>query len=193
VRYLLVAIIVVSLLGCVPYSDNPLTDPSEQNIDSSILGTWFWKTENESGYIHIGIDEKSKLLRLVMLDFDKDGELEASEFSGHTSSLEENKYLNLKWVRPADEDAGYIFVKYNVNQEVLGISMITTDAVEKGIDNGSLNGKMEKGQWSSSIHITEGKKNLQQFILQNDKALFPETKYLQKLKIPNNTMKSDRR
>ena len=38
-RYLLVAIILVSLIGCVPYSDNPLTDPGEQDIDSSIVGT----------------------------------------------------------------------------------------------------------------------------------------------------------
>jgi len=186
VRYFFVAIIVVSLLGCVPYSDNPLTNPTEQNIDSSILGTWFWKAENESGYIHIGIDEKSKLLRLIMLDFDKDWELEASEFSGHTSSLEGNKYLNLS---PANEPPGYIFVKYNVNQEVLGISMITTDAIEKGIDNGFLNGEVKKGKWSSSIHITEGQKELQQFILKNDKALFPETKYLQKLKMPDNPIK----
>jgi len=74
VRYFFVAILVVSLLGCVPYSDNPLTNPSEQSIDSSILGTWFWKDGAETGYLHIGIiDEESKLLRLIMLDFDKDG------------------------------------------------------------------------------------------------------------------------
>ncbi len=187
-RYLLVAITVVSILACVPYSDNPLTDPSEQSIDPSILGTWFWKDKDETGYIHIGIDKESKLLRLIMLDFDKDGELEVSEFSGHTSSLEENKYLNLKWVRPADEPAGYMFVRYNVNQELLGISMINTDAAEKAIDHGSLNGEVKKGEWSSAIHITEAQKKLQQFILRNDRALFPETKYLKKLKAPDNTI-----
>jgi len=84
-------------------------------------------------------------------------------------------------------------VKYNVNQELLGISMIITDAVEKGIDNGSLNGEVTKSKWSSSIHITEGQKELQQFILKNDKALFPETKYLPRLKMPNNTTKAGRR
>ncbi|MBW1744761.1 MAG: hypothetical protein JRJ47_15255 [Deltaproteobacteria bacterium] len=105
-----------------------------------------------------------------MLEFDKNWELEASEFSGHTSSLEGNKYLNLS---PANEPPGYIF----------------TDAVEKGIDNGFLNGEVKRGKWSSSIHITEGQKELQQFILKNDKALFPETKYLQKLKMPDNPIK----
>jgi len=149
VRYFFVAILVVSLLGCVPYSDNPLTNPSEQSIDSSILGTWFWKDGAETGYLHIGIIDEESLS-------------EASEFSGHTSSLEGNKYLNLS---PANEPPGYIFVKYNVNQELLGISMIITDAVEKGIDNGSLNGEVTKSKWSSSIHITEGQKNgLRRFI-----------------------------
>jgi hypothetical protein len=190
-RYLLVTIILVSLLGCVPYSDNPLTDPGEQDIDSSIFGTWFWKEKDENGYIHIGIDEKSKLLRLVMLDFYKDGELEASEFSGHTSSLEKNRYLNLKEVSHEDEPAGYIFVKYSVNDEKLCISLIETDAVKKAITNGSLNGEVKKEQWSSSIHITEEKKKLQQFILQNDKALFPETKCLRKLKTPDDPVQQE--
>ncbi len=191
-RYFLTALIAISLLSCVPYSDNPLTPPGENNLDSSILGTWFWKDENESGYIHIGIDCESKLLRLIMLEFDKHGELEASEFSGHTSSLEGNKYLNLKWVRPADKDAGYIFVKYNLNQELLGISIMRADVTEKAIKNGSLNGKVKKEKWFSSIHITEGQKKLQQFILRNDKELFQETKYLPKLKLPNNAMNADR-
>ncbi len=53
-RYFLTALIAISLLSCVPYSDNPLTPPGDKNIDSSILGTWFWKDENESGYIHKG-------------------------------------------------------------------------------------------------------------------------------------------
>lgn len=191
-HYFWVAITVISLLGCVPSSDNPLTDPSEKTIDSSILGTYFWKDENEPGYIHIGIDKESNLLRLIMLELDKDGELEATEFSGHTSSLEKNKYLNLKCVRPANEFAGYIFVKYNVNQDLLGISIMKTNVVEKAINNGSLNGKVKKGKWSWSVHITEGQKKIQQFILRNDKELFTETAYLPKLRLPNNTMNSDR-
>jgi hypothetical protein len=185
VRYLLVAIIIVSLLGCVPYSDNPLTDPGEQNIDSSILGTWFWKDKNESGYLHIGMDEESKL-RFVMAVFKKDGELETSEFLGHTSSLEQNTYLNLC---PKNDPGGYMFVKYSVHHETLNISLINTDEVEKAIANSSLNGEIKKEKWSSSIHITEEQKRLQQFIIQNDKALFPETKYLQKLKTPDSPAK----
>jgi hypothetical protein len=188
VRYFLVAIIVASLLGCVPNSDSPLTDRGEQNIDTSILGTWFWKDENESGYIHIGLDEDLNLLRFVMAVFDKDGELDTSQFSGHTSSLDEKRYLNLC---PANDPGGYMFVKYSVNHETLSISLMDTDPVKQAITNGSLNGEVIKEQWSSSIHITEEQNKLQQFILHNDKALFPETKCFQKLKAPGDPLKQE--
>ena len=95
-RYFLITFSIIFVLGCVPYSDNPLTTPGKEQIDSAIFGTWFWKDDNESGYIHIGPDKKSKLLRLLMLEFDRNGELAVSEFSGHTSSLEGSRYLNLK-------------------------------------------------------------------------------------------------
>mgnify|MGYP001817757329 CR=1 FL=1 len=187
-RYLLVAIITISLLGCIPYSDNPLTDPGKQDIDSSIMGTWFWKEKNENGYIHIGLDEDSKQLRFVMAVFDKDGGLDTSQFSGHTSSLGENTYLNLY---PSHEPGGYMLVKYSFKKDTLGIALTNTDVVEKAINNGSLNGEIKKGQWSSSIHITEEQKKLQQFVLHNDKALFPETKYMGKLKTSDDRVEQE--
>ena len=185
-RYFWIVFSIICVLGCVPHSDNPLTDPNKEQIDSSILGTWFWKDENESGYIHIGLDEKSKLLRLIMLEFDKDRELEASEFSGHTSSLEGNKYLNLKWVHPVqNEITGYMFVKYIVSSGSLGIALMDKRVIEKAIEAGTLQGKVKKDGWSSAVRIIEGQKKLQEFIMENNKELFPEMKYLAKLKLPN--------
>ena len=185
-RYFLVTILAVFVLGCVPYSDNPLTNPNEEQIDSSILGTWIWKDKNESGFIHIGLDGKKKLLKLIMVDFDKDEALEVSEFSGHTSLLKENRYLNLKWVSPPRaEFPGYLFVKYIVGSDSLGIALMDSGVVEKAITEGALNGNVKKEKWSVSVHITEGGKKLQEFVREKDKALFPEMEYLQKLKLPN--------
>ena len=124
-----------------------------------------------------------------MLDFDKDGELEASEFSGHTSSLEGSKYLNLKWVRPVqNEITGYMFVKYKVSSESLGIAFIDKGVIEKAIEDGTLHGKLKKGNWFSMVRIIEGQKKLQEFILKKNKELFPEIKYLAKLKLPTRQM-----
>ena len=185
-RYFLITFSIIFVLGCVPYSDNPLTTPGKEQIDSAIFGTWFWKEDNESGYIHIGPDKKSKLLRLLMLEFDRDGELEVSEFSGHTSSLEGSRYLNLKWVRPAQGDiTGYMFIKYRVSSGSLGIALMDSKVAEKAIKKGLLKGEVKKSDWSSSVRITEGQEKLQKFILRKDNELFPEMKYLQKLELPN--------
>ncbi len=185
-RSFLILLSIVFVLGCVPYSENPLTPASEETLDSSLIGTWFWKDENESGYIHIGRYEKLKMLRLIMLDYDRDDELEISEFSGHTSLLDGNTYLNLKRVRPVrDETTGYLIVKYAVGSDSLGIALMDRDVVEKAIKGGELKGKVKKSNWSSSVYIAEGQKKLQEFILRKNKALFPEMKYLPKLKLPN--------
>ncbi len=178
-RYLSLLLFAFLIVGCVPDSEAPLTDPNKEQIDVSILGTWLWKDKSESGFIHIGLDKKSKLLRLIMVDFDRDEEMEASEFLGHTSLLEENRYLNLKWVHPPqDHIHGYIFVKYEVGSETLGIALMDGKVVEKAMESSSLKGKLEKDKLSYSIHITEDQKKLQGFVRRNDKALFPEMNYL---------------
>ena len=185
-RYFLIAVSLVFVLSCIPNSENPITDPNPEKIDLSILGTWFWKDENESGYIHIGLDGKTKLLKLVMIDTKSDGELDISEYSGHTSSLGGNSYLNLKWLRPEEfKTNGYFFVKYTISQSSLGIALIDSGFVVKAIEGRSLKGKLGKDKFFTSIYITEGQKKIQQFILNNDKALFPEIKYLPKLKLPD--------
>ena len=185
-RYFLIAVSLVFVLSCIPDSENPITDPNPEKIDLSILGTWFWKDENESGYIHIGLDGKTKLLKLVMIDTKSDGELDISEYSGHTSSLGGNSYLNLKWLRPEEfKTNGYFFVKYTISQSSLGIALIDSGFVVKAIEGRSLKGKLGKDKFFTSIYITEGQKKIQQFILNNDKALFPEIKYLPKLKLPD--------
>lgn len=183
-RYLLTAFLIIILQACVPHSDNPLTEPDKDMIDASILGTWFWDEDNESGYVHIGLDQETNLLRVIMLDFDGDNKLDESEYSGHTSSLGDNKYINLKWVRPSqDEITGYMLIKYDVGTDSLGIALMNKDIAEKAVKDGSLKGSV-KDEMFAAVHITDVQKQLQEFILQNDKELFAGMKFMQKLYLP---------
>lgn len=177
--------LLVFLLGCVPYSDNPLTDPDKATIDFSILGTWYWKEERESGYVHIGLDKESKLLRVIVVEFDKDGGLGVSEYSGHTSSMGDKAYLNIKEVRPPGEQQGYLFVKYRIQGERLGISIINNQAVVAAIKDGRLKGRIQESKWFSSPQITESQQALQPFILKNDKELFKDEARLHRLNLPH--------
>jgi hypothetical protein len=75
------AIRVFSLtLGCVPFSDNSLSLPSDGKWDSRLHGTWHWRNANETIYMHFGLDEKSSLIRVMIIEFDKDGDLNHSVY-----------------------------------------------------------------------------------------------------------------
>ena len=106
-----------------------------------------------------------------------------SDFSG---LIHESQSPTKKWIRPEKfKTNGYFFVKYIVSQDSLGLALMDSEFVVKAIEGGTLQGKLNKDKFFTSIYITEGQKKLQQFILNNDKALFPEIKYLPKLKLPD--------
>lgn len=183
-RYFLMIMLLIFVGGCIPDFDNPLTDPNKEKLDSALYGTWFWQEKNESGYIHVGWDKESKLLRAVMVEVGADGSVDVSEYSGHTSSLGNNQYLNLKWVRPENELKGYMVIKYRIEGESLAISLVDSKVIEKAIQEGSLKGTVSADKMAPSVRITEKQKKLQEFFLKNDKELFHEKTHLYKLKLP---------
>lgn len=184
-RYaVLLLMMIIFLGGCLAYSDNPLTDPNSETIDKGVLGTWFWNEENDRGFVHIGLDKESKLLQVIMIEHDKDGTIDISEFKGHTSSLGNNRYLNLKWVRPADEQTGYLLIKYSTGGKSLTISLADTEVVETAVKEGKLKGEVGKEKYAPSVSITEEQTKLRKFVLKHDKELFHEKSTLTGLTLP---------
>ncbi len=169
-------------VGCVVYSDHPITPEDKTAFDSLLFGTWFWNEKDEKGFLHFGIEEKSGLLHVMVVDLDKDGTQKVSEYLGHTSDLKGNKYLNLKQLRPDNKRKGYLFVKYRIKKNVLTISIIDNSTVEEAIKKGSLKGVVDDEK--SITRITEEQKKLQNFILKNDKKLFDEETSINRLSIP---------
>jgi len=185
-RLVSIFICIMLIWGCIPYSDNPITEPDEEKIDTAIFGSWFWNDAQDSGYIHIGRDEDTRMMRLVMSEFDKHGQLKVSEFLGHTSTLAGKTYMNLKWVRPAgDQPGGFLLVKYAMRPDALGLAVMSPGAVEEAIKSSALEGKLKKGNLTSEIRITAVSRQLQRFIQLNDQKLFPEMVYLQRVKLPD--------
>jgi hypothetical protein len=180
-RYLFWLWLAVVLGGCIPYSDNPLTPPDKQAPDAAILGTWFVHEEGETVFLHMGIDEKSKGLRVVMVEFDRDGEVKTSELTGHTSRLQDKTYLNLRWDRPAESETGYLFVKYQILGERIGFGLIRSDAVEKAIRENGILGKIDETQKPAAIRLTDSSGKLRAYFQQHDAALFEELKWMNRL------------
>ncbi|MBI5591580.1 MAG: hypothetical protein HY881_13980 [Deltaproteobacteria bacterium] len=181
-RYLWLVWLATVLNGCIPYSDNPLTAPDKEGPDPAILGTWFVQEEGETVFLHMGVDEKTKGLRVVMVEFHKEGEVKTSELIGHTSRLENNTYMNLRWDRPADpEEAGYLFVKYQVAGERIGLGLVRSDAVEKAIREGRIRGRIKDKQTSASLRLTDSSEKLREFVQEHDAVLFEELKWMNRL------------
>ena len=153
-------------------------------MDTALYGTWFWRDGNETGYVHIGLNKESELVRVIMIELDGDEKLEVSEFTGHTASVGHNKYLNLEWVCPSRKTTGYMFVKYQVEGDSLGVSLSANDVFVRAVRNGVLQGAVEKGKMVTTVHITEEQSKLQRFIRENDRELFREMNYLHRLYVP---------
>ena len=181
-----VTVISALLTGCVPYADQPLTDPGKSLIAASPRGTWYWNEASEHGFVHIGTNEAGDRLRLLMVTlYTRDGELEIAEFSGHPSVIGGNTYLNLKAVGtvPGAPD-GFFFMKIIPDENSLGFAFMDGHVVEKAIGDGTLKGTVGKPGDSMAIHITDTPARLRDFLVKNEKALYGQVKFLPRLVLP---------
>jgi hypothetical protein len=181
VRLFLIAIGLAVIFGCVPYSDQPLSAPGEQNLDNRLYGTWYSKDEKETAFYHFGSNAKTGLLDIMMVDMRDNGEVEYSELVGHNTGIDGASYLNLKWVKPEEGSEGYLFVKYTIDEKGLGICIIDMNVVEKAIAAGEIKGEIIKEGTSSSVRIKDEPENLRTFVKKRDQELFPEMQYMSKL------------
>jgi hypothetical protein len=185
VRDLALLLLIGLLGGCIPYSLHPLTEPGAEPLDRALFGSWYWSESGGHGYIHIGSEEDAAVLRLVMLSIDKEGELEASQFTGHTSSLGEQRYLNLKWLPPDPEDADYLTLSYRIVDGRLGIALMDNDPVIAAIGEGNLAGTVTKEGWLTSVRVSAEPGDWRRFVAAQHEALFPEMQFLKRLRPPS--------
>ena len=177
----LTALLFVAFSGCIPFSENPLTEPETEKQDRSILGTWSVHDDDEAVYLHVGTDEDLKGFRLILVEYHQNGEVKASELIGHGSRIGDNTYLNLQCAQSSGEQKGYLFIKYHISGDRLGIAMLQSEAIQKVIQDGSLKGEISHGQWTSNIRITDSSKRLKAYFREHDNALFEDMKFLNRL------------
>jgi len=180
-RFLIHVAIMLLLTGCIPYSDNPLSDQSKEALDDSIIGTWFWNEQDDYGFVHIGKDTDDKTLLITMIEFKNAGRIDTTEFKGHTSRLASHRFLNLKWTKPQDWNKGYIFIKYEVIADTLVFSSPDLSVLEKAVRSGALRGEIAS---SGDVLIHAGQNELRSYIVVNDKALFANSSTLTRLTLP---------
>jgi hypothetical protein len=179
----------ILLSGCNLFSDNPLSDANQATIDSSIIGTWSWNDDNDSGFLHIGTNPDRKAFLITMVEFKNDGRVETTEFTGHTTKLSSHRYLNLKLIKPKEMDKGYFFVEYKVNADTLECSFLDAKIFEKSIKDGSLKGEVLFPEGiMPTILIHADQNELRQFVIRNAKSLVKDFSKFTKV-ITSNSLK----
>ena len=183
-RIFLLLLLVFTMAACVPDSKNPLTGFDKEAMDASVYGAWFWKDEQETGYLHFGQERDSGLLQLMMIELNSSGKISVTQMQGHTSKLGGKHYLNLKFVPPQDGISEYIFMKYEISEKGLGLAFMDSSVIEKAIADNVLAGRVKQDGHVSSVHLSDTSNNLQQFVREHEQALFPEMKFLPRLVLP---------
>lgn len=178
-RLLILALL--TLAGCVAYSDQPLTDLGAQPIDTALIGSWSIVDQDESVYLHIGLDKDPRQLRVLMVETNKKRELGYAEFTGHNSRINGRQYLNLKSKDPADPAPGYLIMKYTVDGNALGLAFMHNKVAADAIARGKLKGETDPDDRFSAAHITESQKKLRRFVAKHDQELFGEMTYMSRV------------
>ena len=169
------------LSGCVPCSDAPLSPPGEQALDPALMGTWAHTEANTTVTMHFGRDDATNLLAIVMTETDMAGKLDSSRIAAHTTRAGDKSYLNVRFGDENAAEPGYLFVKYTVSGDTLGICIIDSGVVTKYIESGEIEGESTRGQWASTTRLKDTPKKLLQFLEEHDAELFSEMQYFQKL------------
>lgn len=184
IRSSVVLCLLLSLTACVPLSQHPVKPHDATTMDSRLYGVWYWADDDEYGYVHIGTDWETGLLRLVMLDHRADGRLSRDEYQGHSSISAEHRYLNLQEVTDDGVDEDYLIIKYVIDGQGLGIAMMDSEVLREDIEKRRLAGMVER----NSERITASGLALQAYLAAKDKTLFPKTAYLSRLPWPAPTV-----
>ena len=183
-RYFMSMMLLFILSGCGVTSKHPLTPFDDNQIDTNIFGTWLWNEEEKTEYIHVGMDENTGLLKVVMVIMHESGESSLLEFTGHTSKVAEDDYLNLRLVQPKEEHIDdYIFFKYNVTQDRLSMGIMNSDMVIESIKSGTLKGWVSKKGFFTNVYLNESGEKLQRYIATHGKELFLEIRAFRKVDV----------
>ncbi len=89
--------------------------------------------------------------------------------------------FNLKWVRPENENKGYLFVKYVVKADGLAIFLPDQDVLEKMIEAGTIRGTVEREGFLSRVRISDEPEKIRKLFVEKDGELFRESNVLKRL------------
>ena len=180
--FLRLVLLTAMLAGCIPYSDFPLTSPDSATDDPAIIGDWYAEENGRRTLFRIGKGKSAGAIVISIEEQDGGDPGDVTRLRGHLSVIDGKTYLNILSDDPGEEIPGYMFARYVIDEERLGIAINDPDYLLESVESGKLEGEIIELEWSRSLHITASSEKLQRFVAEHDRELFMETTYLERLK-----------
>lgn len=178
------------IFGCT-FSKEPISNWGAEEIDSNLIGTWILDDNDDSEFefIHVGYTH-SDLLTFMLIGFEENGSLKQIELEGFNSTVDNSKYLNLRFLSVAetgiiDDYPNYIIVKYQLQEDTIGLAILSETSIKRAITEGVLQGV--RGGMLSETVIESPQEELQEFLRTHDKEIFEDYIYLRKFYSPRLT------
>ncbi len=173
--FIILLIFSLILTGCVPESENPLSDPSSATIDKRLLGVWVGKMTDESAvqYVHFVEAEKS-ITEVVLISHQEKRGAGVSSYKMFPTKIGKNQYMSVMPLAPEDEndpevgktqDPHYIFARFDISDKgVLKIWVMMDKEAREAVKKKKLKGKIAKSYVDGDVLITDTRENIIKFI-----------------------------
>jgi len=121
-KCIFLAVIVLLLYGCPYESEVPLGQSANSNIDTALVGNWQSKIadQSESGFVSISPFNEKELLIVIW----EEGKSRRDLYRAYTSSVGDQKFLNIQEIKAANEKRSWMFAAYSINGEELTIKIV---------------------------------------------------------------------
>jgi len=170
------------LSGCVPESDNPISDPRTAQWDQGLTGTWAGRVRDSGAavWLHIAPDRDSPADVSMILTEEGKG-MELFFYRMHPSSVGPYRFMNLKPDIPrtlecrkeqsgsgTQEAATYLVAKYEITPEGTLKVWLMTRELARYVETGQIRGEVKRDKYTTETRITDTGENLAKFLKDTD-------------------------
>ena len=165
----LVALLTASALlgGCAQFQ-NPAVAESGPAFDTALAGHWV--LNSKEGEIHVEIRSRGAGGVVIARELAKTGESKVEEAQLLTARLGQINLMSLR--SESENDAHWSIFRYDFDRGRLVVTQGSDEYWKKAVEDGRLEGRVEKGRLSTTITVTASEAQLRSVILDYGSVIF---------------------
>lgn len=172
-------LLILTLTGCLPVSQNPLSSPENAGTDPRLVGVWYGKSGEDEIFLHF---IQGAVLQVVEVDHEKKGGAHTTLYNVFVTVLGEQHYLNIR----EGKNKPYYLAHYQLKEGVLKISLMSDNSLAKAIKAGKLKGTVTGKPEDLDVTITDTTERLAGFVKKSETEKLFDQKFgtFKKVQLP---------